>query len=659
MNIPYAEIFKCFNASDFFHSESLQKTYQDFQEDIQNQAIIFQTQHKDDFKVVVKNSNQYLFLVEVFALWAINKVPVLISPKATAQSEQVLLDQILLTENVANAETSNEALILFTSGSTDLPKGVSLTFLNLEFQAKTFANFFKSKPGEAYFLNLPLNHASGLMLCLRAFHTGGKISTLATRPYSYISLVPHQLDNWLVASNLLAGLQKAKAILIGGASLSADLKNRASAASLPLYETYGMTETTTFITLNGELLPDREIRVNDEGIISIKGPMLASGHYIHKTFIKIPEWFVTNDLGIISPHNVFSFKGRKGSLLISGGENISSYEIENTVLSLSGIKEAHVVGIPDEKWGDLVALLYESLDDKNNEIKKRFSECLHPYHIPKFILRTTFSNTSEFKISKQTIKFQAYELFLKEIFSYSYLLRSKEKPTVVIFHGFMENKEDWDFLSVELGNAYNVLSIDLPGHGKTDLTNFFSLQEILTRLRDFIFLFSNTPILIGYSMGGRIALNLSEHYLKPQKLFLISSSLGLETESEQEERYKADLKLFDKINVTYSLEQFFIDWYRHPIFHPYIQSENFDKDIQKKSKMNHKNWEASLKFFSQGKFPLSKKTPFTYPVFYLSGSEDKKYSATSIASHHTIPGAGHNLHKTHPQELIKVLSNLL
>jgi 2-succinyl-6-hydroxy-2,4-cyclohexadiene-1-carboxylate synthase len=223
----------------------------------------------------------------------------------------------------------------------------------------------------------------------------------------------------------------------------------------------------------------------------------------------------------------------------------------------------------------------------------------------------------------------------------------------------MESKEDWTFLTLNFQDSYNILIIDLPGHGETEITPFSSLDEILTRLRDFIFLFSPSPILLGYSMGGRIALNLAENYMLPERLILISASLGLEADNDKEERLKSDLALFSKIDDNYKLKDFFRDWYSTPMFLPYKTSLNFEKEISNKSTKNYQNWEASLKFFSQGNFPLKKTSDFNYPVFYLCGSEDKKYSDIKIANYLLISGAGHNPHKTHPADLLAKLANIL
>jgi 2-succinyl-6-hydroxy-2,4-cyclohexadiene-1-carboxylate synthase len=652
--MPFAEIFNNFSDLVFFQSENFIKTYNDFKQDIIRQVKKLDTTSGPKSKIVVKNSDQYFFLVEVFALWSIQKTAILISPKATHLSEQALLSQ-LPPEDDRDAD-STEALILFTSGSTDTPKGVSISFSSIEFQASSFATYFKASHREVYFLNLPLNHVGGLMLCLRAFFTGGVVSTIASHKFSYISLVPHQLEQWISDPVLMQLLASAKAILIGGATLSSSLRTKAADFLLPVFETYGMTETTSFVAINGKILPERELLVAEDGSISIKGRMLATGFYSKQKFYKISEVFTTNDLGYFDEKNNFFFKGRRSSLLVSGGENISTHEIENAARAISGVKTAYVCSIPDEKWGDLVTLLYESTEQQYIDIKKLISPYLLPYHLPKFIFQTKFNTPPELKISLSELKQMAYELFLRNIFSCHHTFRSNDLPTIVVFHGFMESKADWAFFDHE---KYNVLTIDLPGHGQTKIENFSSLDEILTRLRDFIFLFTRTPIMIGYSMGGRIALNLCENYLTPDKLILISSSLGLDSSELKGDRLNSDLKLFDKINANYTLSHFLYDWYSTPMFNVFRNSENFSQEISNKCHWDYKTWARALHFFSQGNFPLKKVSAFTYPVFYISGSEDLKYSQTMISSHQIIEGSGHNPHKTHAQSLVKYLSNIL
>jgi O-succinylbenzoic acid--CoA ligase len=648
MNTAFLRFLTQFQHLDFFQSEKIAKTYFEFHEDIKTQATLTQKNYPKDLRVVVKNSDQYLFLVEIFAVWFIGKIPILLSTKETTHSEQILLNQVGAGQNSAN----NEALVLFSSGSTGTPKGISLTFENLLFQAQSFHNLFASTLGEIYFLNLPLNHIGGLMVCMRAFFSGGKISTTKSLPFSYISLVPLQLDLWIKNTTMLDSLLKAKAILIGGAPLRPSLKEKALSLQLPIYETYGMTETTSFVAINGRILTDREMRLASDGTVLIKGPMLAAGYYLGQTFHPIPEWFETSDLGFFDEEKNFHPNGRKNSFLISGGENINPHVIEKIALEIEDIQEVYAVGIPDEKWGDLVVLLYKSTEDNTRELKNILTKKLHPYHLPKFFLKTNFASTDQLKVTRPFLNELAYELFLKNIFSHSYTFTSCEKPTMVVLHGFMENKDDWEFLSKRFSSTHNILTIDLPGHGKTELTYFSSLHEILTRLRDFILLFSRKPIFLGYSMGGRIALRLSEDYLTPEKLILISASQGLTSALEQQERFCSDLKLFDKINETYSLKNFFTEWYSAPMFRPYYESANFKSDIEEKSKGDFKSWARSLKYFSQGNFPLKRVPNLSCPVFYISGSADKKYSMQNVSHNHlTIEGAGHNPHKTHVENL--------
>ena len=622
---------KQFSHLILFKTEKGIKTYADFNQDIVNQEKRTKLNH--DNKQVVKNADPYEFLIEIFTLWLQNKVPILISSKENLNREILLLNQI------SKEIITDEALILFTSGSTGIPKGISITFSNLIFQAESFIHFFKSNPSEVYFLNLPLHHIGGFMLFFRAFMNGGVISTRENEKFSYISLVPHQLPKWITK------LTGAKAILIGGAYFPKALKEKTAAFKLPIFETYGMTETTSFITLNGKQLPGIEMRIDATGTVAIKGPMLAAGFYQNQKFTAFSDWYQTHDLGNLDADNLFHFHGRKKNLLISGGENINPLEIEQAALEIEGITMAYAVGIPDEKWGDLITLLYQG---ENPQLANELKKCLHPYHVPKLLLQTIFQKGNDLKMSFETINNLAYELFLKNIFSHSYSFISDEKPTLVILHGFMESKEDWNFLNDHLSSTHNILTIDLPGHGSTSLKYFSSLHEILTRLRDFIFLYSKKPILLVYSMGGRIALRLAQEYFLPEMLILISASLGLNTEEEKINRLNSDAKLFDKINDTYSLKDFFYDWYQMPMFRPYFDSPFFQEDIEKKVLFNYQSWASSLQYFSPGVFPLKTEYNLPVPMVYFAGSMDVKYITDNAI---LISGAGHNPHKTHPDLL--------
>ena len=123
------------------------------------------------------------------------------------------------------------------------------------------------------------------MTLWRAFFSGGRLTTELTPPLDFISLVPLQLKRWMKEEDKLVLLKQCRVILIGGAPLTDELKTEAEKNGLTLYETYGMSETASLVTINGEVLPYRELQLNKENLFAIKGKTLGLGYYQNQMFI--------------------------------------------------------------------------------------------------------------------------------------------------------------------------------------------------------------------------------------------------------------------------------------------------------------------------------------------------------------------------------------
>ncbi|MBT3337186.1 MAG: AMP-binding protein [Anaerolineae bacterium] len=321
---------------------------------------------------------------------------------------------------VGALELDNEFGILFTSGTTGQPKGARLLWKNIYASAKASALRLGTHPNDRWLLTLPLYHIGGLSILLRSALYGTAVilpnfendqfdlNQLQKRMYetetTMVSLVPTMLHRLLSdefarqffrRSNLPVGDETASSqvraprrisqefvfpeslrlILLGGAAASPQLLERAFAQNLPVATTYGLTECASQVataTPNearrkpgsvGKPLAGIRVDIRDDdgqkmptgeiGNVYVSGDVVMFG-YLHQT--QIHEWFRTGDLGYLDEDGDLFIIQRRSDLIISGGENIYPAEVEAVLLEHPAIAEACVVGIPDEQWGQRVAV---------------------------------------------------------------------------------------------------------------------------------------------------------------------------------------------------------------------------------------------------------------------------------------------------------------
>ncbi len=684
--------FNHFNSARFFDD----KSYHDLSIDVHFFSKLLECHYNEEKLIALKFESPYLNFVAHLACLLNNKIAVIISSKETLSALEILKNQVAYNYVIDDQhfKHSNDPLsvfplvnssecstILFTSGSSSYPKGVALSFSNIFYSAKGFSDFFKQTSFDCSYMNLPHHHIGGLMIMWRAFLTGGRITTSLADQIDFISLVPSQLRRWLREADKIQHLKKSKATLIGGACLPADLAEVAKINNISLFETYGMTETTSLVMINGTALPYRQIKIDRDGFILTKGEVLSLGYFQNKIFSPhsqnlIDGWFKTSDKGFINQEGLLQFDHRADLIFISGGENINPLSIEETVKLHPKIKEAYLTSLEDEFWGEAGCLFFEINNNESlstDDLKAFLKEKLHPHHVPKYFFETTFMQTFGVKIKRSELKIQAKEYYLKSIFSYNYY-QIKNAPTLVLFHGFLGNKGDLEEITEKIKNRYSLLFLDLPGHGETRIKNFSSTPDLFKKLSEFISLFDKSPHLYGYSMGGRVALHLALNYLfSVQSLTLESAGLGLNSSEEKENRIINDLKIFDGYNQD-TILNFIHNWYKNSIFDRYRSSHEFEEHCLKKSQHQLVEWRDSQNFLSQACLPLltenrDKLRALHFPIHYFYGEEDLKYkklareNLNSISKAHIeifeIKKASHNPHKTHPTEIAETMSILL
>jgi O-succinylbenzoic acid--CoA ligase len=256
---------------------------------------------------------------------------------------------------------------------------------------------------------LPIYHVSGLSILMRQVilgisvvieeFEGNKIAHLIDSQHiTIVSLVSVMLKRILSAQ---ANLSSLRCILLGGGSASQELFAEAKKRHLPLYFSYGMTETASqFATISSNeierkfgsvgkpLFPNQlkiisQSKVCDRGEVGeilIKGPTLMVGYYFKNGEVTSFEdgWFNTGDLGYLDEEGFLYIVSRRFDLIISGGENVYPAEIEDVILNHAAVSDCGVIGIEDDEWGQApVACIVTVIADeqKNNLRQELFQLC--------------------------------------------------------------------------------------------------------------------------------------------------------------------------------------------------------------------------------------------------------------------------------------------
>ena len=307
-------------------------------------------------------------------------------------------------------EDRDIAAIMNTSATTGQFKSVPLRWGQIRAHVQASKEALGKTEQDNWLMVLPLFHVSGLSILLRSLYNGTAVTILPkydkaqvlklieSENINMMSLVPTiltQLEPSIIHHNL-------RVILLGGEFIPMALIDACEKKSLPIYKTYGMTETfsqsVTFSVLDyphkrdsvGKPLPGMQVRIDNPdadgaGEIHLTGPMGMTG-YIDKE--PIDGDLNTDDIGYVDEDGFVYILNRRKDLIISGGENIYPKELEDLVYTLPSVKECAVVPVPDPKWGQVPALFVAFHDGESmtaDEIVSFMTKSLAKYKVPKYV----------------------------------------------------------------------------------------------------------------------------------------------------------------------------------------------------------------------------------------------------------------------------------
>lgn len=205
---------------------------------------------------------------------------------------------------------------------------------------------------------------------------------------------------------------------------------------------------------------------------------------------------------------------------------------------------------------------------------------------------------------------------------------SLTKSPLVFLHGFLGSKQDFSDSIALFETKYSCISFDLPGHGGAGLSEKPSFDVFLDNIHKHLLERRIAKChLIGYSMGGRLALFFAKKFPDlVDKLIIVSSHLGLEDQKEKKVRLLQDNAWAEKLQ-NQPIEQFLTEWYNQPLFNSLRKNSRFQEILKRRSKVNPKDAAEVLQNLSLAKQKALWKdlASFTQSMLFICGAEDEKY----------------------------------
>jgi len=351
------------------------------------------------------------------------------------------------------ADESALATLNYTSGTTARPKGVMLTHRNCWVNATSFGWHAAVTDRDVYLHTLPMFHANGWGMLWAAVGVGAaqvvirKIDgaeilrrvgrhgvTLLCAAPAVVSAVLSAAPDW---DGPIPGRDQVRLIVAGAPPPSRTIEQVESELGWEFIQIYGLTETSPLVTMNrrreewDELSgPDRaqklgraggpvigtQVRVDSEGEILVRSNMVMEGYWNQPdetAEVLVDGWFRTGDGGLIDEDGYLQISDRRKDVIITGGENVSSIEVEDAVFSHPKVAEVAVIGVPDDKWGELVTALVTVTPGEELTAEDVTAHCrslLAGYKCPKRVeFREDLPRTATGKLQKFKLRAEFWE----------------------------------------------------------------------------------------------------------------------------------------------------------------------------------------------------------------------------------------------------------
>ena len=402
---------------------------------------------RDEIAYIVEHSEASLLLIDPELEEMLADVP---CPRKIVLNQES--DDQLFRDTSAPAawKTDEDALatINYTSGTTARPKGVQLTHRNLWINATVFGLHAGVNDNDVYLHTLPMFHCNGWGMPFVLAGMGAQQIVLRQVDGRRILQLVEQHGVTLLCGAPTVALMVLEAartwdgpipgrdrvrIVVAGAPPPTELIMRIeSELGWEFIQIYGLTETSPLLTVNrarreDDLLEPEarahklgragapafgvSLKTDNEGEILARGNVILDGYW-HDSDATAKaledDWFHTGDGGSIDTEGFLTISDRKKDVIITGGENVSSIEVEDTLFSHPAVAEVAIVGAPDEKWGEtvtaLVVLKSDSAATESEIIEYSRSRLAHFKCPTSVIFRAELPRTATGKLQKYKLR---------------------------------------------------------------------------------------------------------------------------------------------------------------------------------------------------------------------------------------------------------------
>ena len=324
-------------------------------------------------------------------------------------------------------DDDRDAAIVFTSGTTGRPKGAVLTRGNQLASARAAAVVLPLAPGDRWLASLPFFHVGGLGIVQRCLLSGACVVLPASfsaedldhaieeESVTHLSVVDATLRRILESRGGRPLPDRVRAVVVGGGPVSPALVEACPQA----LATYGLTESCAMATLvrpgsppaarrtAGQALPGIGLRIAEDGVIELRGPTVMRGYLddAAATAAAIRDgWLRTGDLGELDPDGSLRVLARRDDLIVSGGENVYPAEIEQALLAHPAVADALVVGVPDERWGEVPLALVVLRGPAEPDLRAFLETRLARYKLPRIVFERELPRLANGKPDRATVK---------------------------------------------------------------------------------------------------------------------------------------------------------------------------------------------------------------------------------------------------------------